>query len=133
MLVRCPMTLSKSCSCNQSGFRLTHSRPSGARAMVRNQSASLEVELPGLPRLRRLAGIGVVWGVAVSAIGTSFIVGGLAAGWISHFPATDWTHWVTLVARVAARNFVLGGVSGAAFAMLLAGAERRRNVDSLSL
>ena len=86
-----------------------------------------------LQRIRGLAGIAVVWGVAVSAIGTAFIVGGLAAGWISHIPGADWRQWVTLAATVAARNFVLGGASGAAFAMLLAGAERRRNVDSLSL
>jgi hypothetical protein len=34
---------------------------------------------------------------------------------------------------VAARNFVLGGAVGAAFAMLLATAERRRTIDSLSM
>ena len=89
--------------------------------------------MPVLQRIRGVLGIAVVWGVAISAIGTAFIVGGLAAGWISQLPAADWTQWVALVARVAARNFVLGGASGAAFAMLLAGAKRRRNVDSLSL
>lgn len=85
-----------------------------------------------LQRFRGLVGMAVVWGVAVSAIGTAFIVGGLAA-WSHTFPPPDWTQWVTLAARVAAKDLVLGSASGVAFAMLLAGAERRRNVDSLSL
>jgi hypothetical protein len=89
--------------------------------------------MPILRRTRGLVGIAVVWGVANSVIGTAFIVGGFAAGWISHPPVAGWTQWVTLAARVALRDFVLGGLTGAVFATLLAGAERHRNVDSLAL
>lgn len=85
-----------------------------------------------LRRIRGLVGIAVVWGVAVSAIGTAFFVGDVVAR-RPHIAGVDWMQLVMLVARVAGRNFVLGSVAGAAFAMLLASAERRRNVDGLSL
>ncbi len=86
-----------------------------------------------LRRIRGLVAIATVWGVALAAIGTAFILAGFATGWISHIAATSWTQWVTLTARVAARDFLLGAASGTAFGMLLATAERRRTIDSLSL
>lgn len=87
----------------------------------------------GVRRLRGLIGFALVWGGAVSAIGTAYVFAGLATGLIPHLPDVGWTQWVALAARVAARNFLLGGAIGAAFAMLLTGAERRRSVDTLSL
>jgi hypothetical protein len=44
-----------------------------------------------LRRVHGLVGIAVLWGTAISAIGTAFIVGGLAAGWIPPIPGVGWT------------------------------------------
>jgi hypothetical protein len=89
--------------------------------------------MPVLRRVRGVVSIAVVWGAAVAVIGTTFIVAGLAGGWIPHNPATSWMQWLSLASKVAARNFGLGVAAGSAFALLLAGAERRRRVENLSL
>jgi hypothetical protein len=86
-----------------------------------------------LRRIRGLLGIAVVWGAAISAVGTAFILTGFATGWISPIPGTGWTRWITVLAGVAARDFLGGTAAGAAFAMLLTGAERRRTIENLSL
>jgi hypothetical protein len=66
-----------------------------------------------LRRIRGLLSIAVVWGVAVSAIGTAFLIGGVAAVWISHIPFASWQQWViTQAPRVAVSDFELGRVAG---------------------
>jgi hypothetical protein len=84
-------------------------------------------------RVRGLIGIAVVWGAAISVVGTAFIAGALAAGLIPTVPGVGPARWVMIIANVAMRDFVAGGVAGALFATLLASAERRRTLDDLSL
>jgi hypothetical protein len=84
-------------------------------------------------RIRGLITTAVVWGVVLSAIGTSFILIGLTTGWIPSVPGQGWRSWLVLLTRVSARNFVFGGAVGVAFGLLLSVTERRRTVDTLTL
>lgn len=84
-------------------------------------------------RIRGLLTTAAVWGVSLSAVGTAFILGGLATGLIPPAPGIGPAEWIAIAARVAVRDFVVGGVAGAAFATLLTGAERRRTLETLSL
>ena len=79
-------------------------------------------------RLRGLVGIATTWGVGLSAIGTTLLVGGIAAGVIpgAFFGPRE-------IIAVAVRNFVMGATAGVLFAMLLARGERRQTVATLSL
>lgn len=89
-------------------------------------------------RFRGLLGISLVWGMAISAIGTAFMavyimLAARAGGSIPGVVSVSWTQWASLLARVAIRDFGFGCATGALFALLLAATEQRRNVATLSL
>lgn len=87
-----------------------------------------------LRRLRGLIGMAFVWGVAISAAGTVFIIAaGLLSGFIPSSGPVVLRQWAGVLASVALRDFLGGCVSGTVFAALLASAERRRTLDTLSL
>jgi hypothetical protein len=79
-------------------------------------------------RLRGVAGMAVTWGTAFAGLSTTMLVGGLLAGAIPSdvFP-------LSAVVLSAVRSFVAGGLAGAVFAGVLAGAERRKSLATLSL
>ncbi|HEX4684982.1 MAG TPA: hypothetical protein VH277_19840 [Gemmatimonadaceae bacterium] len=84
-------------------------------------------------RIRGLLGIAFVWGVAISAVGTAFFVGGLATGLIARAPGFGPGQWASIAVNIAVKDFIGGALAGAVFATLLAGAEGRRTLDTLSL
>jgi hypothetical protein len=82
-------------------------------------------------RVRGALGVATLWGVTWGVAGSAFITWRLWTGFGSRrFP---W-HFLS---RVAVQSFVAfavaGAIAGAAFSLLLAGTERRRTVDSLSV
>lgn len=79
-------------------------------------------------RLRGLLGIAVTWGLGVSVLATTILLGGLATGLIP-----GGVFGPRQVVTVAVRNFVAGAVAGVLFGMMLASAERRRTVATLSM
>lgn len=79
-------------------------------------------------RLRGIASLAAVWGTALSALSTSTLLIGLATGYVPReiFPPF-------VIAAVALRGFIVGAISGSAFAWFLSTRERNRSVSTMSL
>src|ERR1044071_9656751 len=78
-------------------------------------------------RLRGIIGIATTWGVALSALATTVLVGALAIGVVpsSIFGPRE-------IVAVAIRTLLGGGFAGGLFAALFAGAERRRTLATVA-
>jgi hypothetical protein len=89
-----------------------------------------------LRRIRGALGVATLWGVTWGLGGAAFITWRLWSSFPrNRFPRQLWA--LHLLPRIAVEAFaifaVVGAVAGVAFSLVLAAAERRRTVDSLSV
>jgi hypothetical protein len=79
-------------------------------------------------RLRGLLGIATTWGVALAALATTVLAGGIAIGVV---PTS--VFGLRQVIAVAIQNFIVGAFAGSVFSLLFAGAERKRSLATVSM
>lgn len=86
------------------------------------------MDMPIFRRLRGALGVALTWGTAFSTLATTLLLSGLAVGFIPSavFGPKE-------IVQVVIRTFLAGGLAGTLFASVLAGAERRRTLGTLSL
>ena len=83
--------------------------------------------MPIARRLRAIFTLSATWAVAISALGTSALLIGLATGVVPHS-----IYGTREIISVAVRGLLVGGLAGALFGTLLSNRERMKSLSALS-